>query len=79
LHKLGIVAGSDRHRAISAVIRALATADVLPEPADFHAAFHPGRAFVRRVRKQNLWVWFRFDADHVVLMSLTDHPPVPEE
>jgi hypothetical protein len=57
----------------------LASAEVLPDHADFETAFRPGRAFVRRVPKQNLWIWYRFDADHVSLISITDQPPVPEE
>jgi hypothetical protein len=60
-------------------VRALGAAEVLPEQVDFEAVFHPGRAFVRRVPKHNLWIWFRFDADHVTLVSITDEPPVPAE
>jgi hypothetical protein len=54
--RLGIATGSPRGQAVSAVVRALAEADILPEHGDLEALFHPGRAFVRRVPKHNLWV-----------------------
>ena len=73
------IAERPRGQAVSAVVRALAEADTLPGHADLEASFHPGRAFVRRVAKHNLWVWFRIDANHVTLMSITDEPPVPFE
>ena len=77
--RLGIATGSPRAQAVAAVVRALAEADILPEHADLEASFHPSRAFVRRVPKHNLWVWFRVDADHVTLISITDEPPIPFE
>jgi hypothetical protein len=60
-------------------VRALAEADILPEHGDLESLFHPSRAFVRRVPKHNLWVWFRTDADHVTLLWITDEPPIPLE
>lgn len=77
--RLGIVTGTPRGQAVSATIRAVAAAAALPEAADFEAVFHPGRAYVRRVVKQNLWLWFRIDETHVTFVSLTDAPPAPVE
>ncbi len=77
--RLAIATGTSRAQAISAVVRALASAEALPEHTDLEVSFHPGRAFVRRVPKHNLWVWFRIDAEHVTLMSITDEPPIPLE
>jgi hypothetical protein len=43
------------------------------------AVEHPGRAYVRRVPGQNLWVLFRFDATPVDVLTVRDAPPVPFE
>lgn len=61
LLKLRLKRGSPQYRALFATIRAVANADVLPGPADFETTFAPGRAFVRRVQGQNLWILYRYD------------------
>ena len=76
LHVLGIVPGSARI-AVASTIAALSDADVLPGRADFLTDFHPGRAHVRRVVGQNLWILYRFDDDHINVLTLRDAPPVP--
>lgn len=60
-----------------ATIRAIANDAVLPGPADFETEFAPGRALVRRVPGQNLWILFRIDAEHVIVLVLRDSPPIP--
>jgi hypothetical protein len=57
----------------------IADARVLPGPADFAAEFSPGRAYVRRVSGQNLWVLYRFDATYVDVLAVRLDPPVPLE
>jgi hypothetical protein len=76
VEKLGVLAGSPAYRAVTATIRALASAE-LPALADFETAFSPGRAFVRRVGGHNLWVLYRFDDHNVFVMTARGHPPVP--
>jgi hypothetical protein len=36
-----------------------------------------GRAWVRRVQNENLWIWFRWDDVAVILLTVTTSPPVP--
>lgn len=60
-----------------ATIRAIASDSSLPGPADFETEFAPTHAFVRRVTGQSLWVLFRVDAEHVIVLALRDSPPVP--
>jgi len=44
----------------------------LPGPSDFEATRKPfGRAWVRRVTGRNLWLWYRFDDNEVMLVALT--------
>ena len=77
LHALGIVPGSTRRLALASTIASLSDADVLPSPADFLTDFRPGRAYVRRIAGQNLWILYRFDNDHVDVLAIRDTPPVP--
>lgn len=77
--KLGVTSSSPRNLAVAATIRALLEAETLPGYGDFETSFSPGRAFVRRVPRQNLWIDYRFDDDSVILLSIHDQPPVPAE
>jgi hypothetical protein len=72
-----LVAGSTPLHAVLVTIRAIADADVLPGPIDFETDFAPGRAYVRRVSGQNLWVLYRFDARHVDVLNVRSDPPIP--
>lgn len=75
---LGVVGGSERSRAVGAVVRALAQADTLPGPGDTSALMPPtGEAFVRRVPGRNLWIWYRVEGDVLYLGHLSSEPPVP--
>jgi hypothetical protein len=75
---LGVKSGSETSRALGGAIAALARASVLPGPLDQEAAIPPVlRALVRRVPRESLWIWYRFDDEIVTLVSLTDIPPVP--
>ena len=79
LLKLGVAPRSARFRAVFATVGALANADTLPAAMDAETVFPPGRAYVRRVAGQNLWVLFRFDATHLDVLAVRDAPPVPFE
>ena len=59
-----------------ATIRPMETG-TLPGAADHGTEFSPGRAYVRRVAGQNLWILYRFAADHVFIMTARAEPPVP--
>lgn len=74
--RLGILAGSARYRAVSAIMRSHASHD-LPGTGDYETVFSPGRAHVRRVTGQNIWILYRFDDDSVFVMTARDQPPVP--
>jgi hypothetical protein len=76
VEKLGISAGSPAYHAVSAAIRALASAQ-LPGALDFETPFAPGRAFVRRVVGQNIWILYRYDDDQLFVMTARGEPPVP--
>jgi hypothetical protein len=76
VEKLGVRAGSPAYRDVSATVRALASADI-PGPGDYETRFAPGRARVRRVAGRNLWILYRFDTEHVFIMTTRDQPPVP--
>jgi hypothetical protein len=78
VERLGVTAGSPASRAVTATIRALESGE-LPGSADFETAFPPRRAFVRRVRARNLWILYRFDDEHVFVMTVRDQPPVPAD
>ena len=69
---------SPRADAVGRATRALAAAEELPGPTDYEAKGHPvGRAWVRRVGGRNLWLWFRFTDDELILVTVTTDPPVP--
>lgn len=79
LERLGIRPGSEAALAVTATIRALAAAS-LPSPLDTFVLIPPtGRAYVRRVRNKNLWVWYAFDDDasRLLVITLQSSPPVP--
>ena len=69
---------SPRATAVGRTTRALAAADELPGATDYEAKGHPvGRAWVRRVGGRNLWLWYRFNENEVILVTVTTDPPVP--
>lgn len=75
-----IKTGSERSLAVARTVRALEAAEELPSLSDFEATLKPvGRAWVRRVGGRNIWLWFRFNQDEVMLVALTTEPPVPLE
>jgi hypothetical protein len=75
---LGLRAARDVSRELGRVVRALATAEVLPEPADPRGIM-PGKsdapvqtfAYARRVPGRNLWLWYQVYEDEVVIVGLT--------
>src|SRR5262245_41757747 len=73
-----IKTGSERSLAVARTVQALTASEQLPGPSDFEATRKPlGRAWVRRVGGRNLWLWYRFDENEVMLIALTTEPPVP--
>jgi hypothetical protein len=76
LDTLGVRAGTREYRAVFATISALETG-ALPGAADHETEFSPGRAYVRRVAGHNLWIPYRFDDDHIFVMTARGQPPVP--
>ena len=78
IDKLGVQAGSPAYRAVFATMRGLASAE-LPGAGDFETSFSPARAFVRRVGGHNLWIIYRFDDDHVFVMTARSQPPLPAD
>jgi hypothetical protein len=64
---------------VFATVGALANAETLPTSMDSETVFAPGRAHVRRVPGQNLWILYRFDATYLDLLAVRDTPPVPVE
>lgn len=75
--RLGLSPGSPVQRSVLATVRAISDAETLPGSADFETAFVPGRAIVRRVSKQNLWILYRFDSVYVDVLTVRNAPPVP--
>jgi hypothetical protein len=78
VERLGIKAATPAYRAVSAAMRSLASSS-LPGPGDFETAFAPTRAYVRRVTGLNVWLLYRYDEQHVFLMTARGMPPVPSE
>jgi hypothetical protein len=76
VERLGVRAGSTAYRAVSATMRSLASGD-LPGTGDYETSFSPGKAHVRRVPGQNVWILYRFDDEHVFIMTAHGQPPVP--
>jgi hypothetical protein len=76
--KLGVAGGTPAYRAVTAAMRALASGQ-LPGAGDYETAFSPGRAFVRRVVGQNLWLLYRFDENQVFVMTARGQPPIPAD
>jgi hypothetical protein len=77
--ELGLQPGSPGFRAVFATVAALADADQLPGAGDDETKFGPGWAFVRRVAGRNVWILYRFDDDHVFVMTTRGAPPVPTD
>jgi len=75
--RLRIQTGTDRAKALAACVGSIGSSDALPGPTDCEADFPPGTAYVRRAGRANLWVWYRFGADHITILTVTDTPPIP--
>ena len=70
--------GSPGAVAVARAVRALMEAAELPGASDFEATVRPvGRAWVRRVPGFNLWLWYRWKDEELVLVTVTTVPPVP--
>ncbi len=78
LDTLGVRPGTAEYRAVFVTISTLGTG-ALPGVADHETEFSPGRAYVRRVAGHNLWLLYRFDDDHVFIMTARSQPPVPAD
>lgn len=78
LDRLGFRSGTKEYRAVFATISALETG-ASPGVADHETEFSPGRAYVRRVAGHNIWILYRFDDEHVFVMTARGEPPVPAD
>ena len=74
----------DDEAEIGAAMKAATQLELLsPEASEaflrwMEATLRPvGRAWVRRVKGRNLWLWYRFDDAEVMLIAVTTEPPVP--
>jgi hypothetical protein len=76
LDAIGVRPGTALHRVVNATIRSLKN-DTLPGAGDYTTAFAPGHAYVRRVSGQNIWLLYRFDEEHVTVMTARNQPPIP--
>lgn len=73
----GATGGTPSGVALTKMIRAMLIAG-LPEPQDREALMPPvARYWYRRVPGFNLWLWFAFDTRDLILVSLTNAPPIP--
>jgi hypothetical protein len=79
LLKLGVLPGTNRQRAVGAAVQALVRAEMLPAAADTQIAFGSGRAFVRRITRENLWIVYRVSDQFVDLLTVQSEPPVPAD
>lgn len=78
VERLGVRAGAPAYRAVTAAMRALASSHV-PGPGDYETVFAPAHAHVRRVTGQNVWLLYRFDEQHLFILTARGQPPVPAE
>ncbi len=78
--RLKLTPGTVRGSAVGRTVGALLRADELPSALDTRALVPPTmEALVRRVAGQNVWLWYRVQGDEIVLLTVTDEPPVPVE
>jgi hypothetical protein len=64
--------------ALAAMVRSLATAEVLPGPFDYQVAIPPVQtAWCRRVPGYNVWLFYRVREDVLYLLHVVSSPPVP--
>ena len=74
---IGVEPKSPAYRAVFAAVAALSSAEQLPGVADDETRFSPTKAYVRRVTGHNVWLLYRFDDDHVYLLTTRGEPPIP--
>ncbi|HEU5074350.1 MAG TPA: hypothetical protein VFU02_09260 [Polyangiaceae bacterium] len=64
------------HRAVFAAVGALGDAEALPGLDDTRHASLRGGHMCAGVPGQNVWLLYRFDADHVFVITARAQPPV---
>jgi hypothetical protein len=79
-----VIRPSRATEALGRAIASLSHAETLPEQGDATTLLDPDHAhgvaalvYVRRVRGQNLWIWYRDAGTVVELVALTNQPPGP--
>jgi hypothetical protein len=79
LDRVGARTGTPRGKAVAAAIAAL-TRDA-PGPQDKRGLRPPSGApyWVRRVPKENLWIFYVVRDGEVVIETVIDHPPAPSD
>jgi hypothetical protein len=77
-----VLRASPATEALGRAIAALSQVELLPEPGDATTLLDHDNArgvvalvYVRRVRGQNLWIWYRDAGTVVELVALTNQPP----
>ena len=60
-------------------MQSLVRAEVLPALVDTLTAFGTGRALVRRVPRENLWIVYKVSNGYVDLLTVIDEPPIPAD
>ncbi|HKY41094.1 MAG TPA: hypothetical protein VJN18_34410 [Polyangiaceae bacterium] len=60
-------------------MQSLLRAEVLPAPADAPIAFGAGRALVRRVSRENLWIVYKVSDQYLDLLTVQADPPIPAD
>jgi hypothetical protein len=60
-------------------VQSLVRAEVLPSPADTPIVFGAGRALVRRVSRENLWIVYKISDQYVDLLTVQADPPIPAD
>lgn len=78
IERLGVHAGSPAYRTLMTAMRALASSS-LPGPGDYETSFSPASAQVRRVPGHNVWLLYRFDEQHVFILTARSQPPLPAD
>jgi hypothetical protein len=78
--RLKLAPGTVRGGAVGRTVAALLRAEDLPSALDTRALMPPTmEALVRRVAVQNVWLWYRVQGREIVLLTVTDEPPVTVE
>jgi len=79
--RLRVEQDGPKRRDVARTIETIANGASLPSPFDTHALMPPSlHAFVRRVPRRNLWLWFLVRADGSIdFVHISEQPPIPAD